>query len=341
MIDLRRNRYLEPIAHKWLGWVKTYLTTVHASGFLPHEKVGNGKVLYFSSHAEKLKYQCYHKAFQFGRSKREQKYCLDVLDAFWRNLDSIILATPPQMIVFAEQWEKRKSWAWNFINGLGEVLVPYYEAISKKYGGSLVEELGIKTCPYCNRQFIYTFRGRDVNNQERPERPELDHFLPKVDFPLFCLSFYNLIPVCHSCNHVKRESRIGVNPYSTPFRASFVITDKDGHKLSKSKIYHLTKKEIKLDFENATNDEKETIGVLGLDNVYNKHKDYVKELIDKSMAYDEHVRKALVESFQGAGVNPRQVYDFVWGRHLMDAEYEDRPLSKLTRDILEQLEIKR
>ena len=41
------------------------------------------------------------------------------------------------------------------------------------------------------------------------------------------------------------------------------------------------------------------------------------------MAYDKHARKVLTTSFQGAGYHPRQVYDFVWGRHLMDAQYED------------------
>jgi hypothetical protein len=59
------------------------------------------------------------------------------------------------------------------------------------------------------------------------------------------------------------------------------------------------------------------------------------------MEYDAHARQALVRSFQGAGYHPRQVYDFVWGKHLIDAEYEDRPLSKLTKDILEQLDIYR
>ncbi len=57
--------------------------------------------------------------------------------------------------------------------------------------------------------------------------------------------------------------------------------------------------------------------------------------------YDAYARRALVNSFQGAGYHPRQVYDFVWGKHLMEAEYEDRPLSKLTKDILEQLDIYR
>lgn len=44
---------------------------------------------------------------------------------------------------------------------------------------------------------------------------------------------------------------------------------------------------------------------------------------------------------EGAGMNPRQIYDFVLGRYLDDAQYENRVLSKLTKDLLEQLEIKR
>lgn len=111
--------------------------------------------------------------------------------------------------------------------------------------------------------------------------------------------------------------------------------------LTKSQIYKLTEKEIRLNFNGNDVAEEANVSVLGLKNVYNKHTDYVKELIDKSMAYDANARKALVESFQGTGYHPRQVYDFVWGRHLMEAEYEDRPLSKLTKDILDLLDIRR
>ena len=339
MIDLSRNRYLDPIAHKWLEWVKTVLTEKHTKGYLPSlkdEKKDRTQVqINFASYEDKLKYQCRKKVFEYAKTKAEQKYCLELLNILWKNVDSIILATPVQMESLMKRLYRRMPLALNFVGVLADILVSYYEIVSKKCAGELVEELGVKTCPYCNRQFIYSFKG------VRKERPELDHFLPKQDNPLFCLSFYNLVPVCHSCNHEKLEDRLQVNPYVKGFQSPFMITDKNGVKLSKSKIYHLTEKEIRLRFENPTPEEDVNIRTLGLVDVYNKHKDYVKELIDKSMAYDAHARKALVESFQGAGVNPRQVYDFVWGRHLMDAEYEDRPLSKLTKDILEQLEIRR
>ena len=61
-----------------------------------------------------------------------------------------------------------------------------------------------------------------------------------------------------------------------------------------------------------------------------------KSLLGKDGAF-----APLLESFQSVGYHPRQVYDFVWGRYLMEAKYEDRPLSKLTKDILDLLDISR
>ncbi len=80
--------------------------------------------------------------------------------------------------------EKKKNKVFELLGKLASVFVKYYETISDKYGCHLVDKLNIQTCPYCNRQFIYTFKGRAL------ERPELDHFYSKTKYPLFCLSFY-------------------------------------------------------------------------------------------------------------------------------------------------------
>lgn len=47
-----------------------------------------------------------------------------------------------------------------------------------------------------------------------------------------------------------------------------------------------------------------------------------------------------MDSFQGTFQSAKDVYHFVWGHDLGLAEQENRPLSKLTADILEQLGIK-
>lgn len=48
-----------------------------------------------------------------------------------------------------------------------------------------------KRCPYC-------LFG---------EKYELDHFLPKSDFAEFAVLPQNLVPICHPCNHKKREKK--------------------------------------------------------------------------------------------------------------------------------------
>ena len=141
---------------------------------------------------------------------------------------------------------------------------------------------------------------------------------------------------------MKLEDPIGVNPYNRPFQRKFIITDIDGNPLSKSEIYNLNEGDgFKLEFDGTDAEEDMNVRVLGIENVYNKHTDYVRELIDKSMAYDNYARQALVTTYEGAGLHPQQVFDFVWGRHLADTEYEDRPLSKLTKDVLDLLDIRK
>lgn len=332
MIDIKRGRAVDQFAHEWFDKICHFFGDRRVA-YIELLVDGKKKRRECKSYAQKLIYNCIQVVNSYSTDIRVKKACLKKLHYCWIHIDEIILASPQIMQAKVDVWEKRKIGTIKLIEALSPVLVWFYEKLPKDYGYFIVNKLNLKTCPYCNRLFIQSFKGI------RAERPELDHFHPKADYPIFCLSFYNLIPACHSCNHVKSEDSIRVNPYHRPFRRKFIITDKNGNTVSKSKIYRLTEKDIRLAFNGKDADEEKNDNVLGLTEVYNLHTDYVKELIDKSMAYDAHARKALVESFQGVGHHPRQVYDFVWGRHLMDAEYGDRPLSKLTKDILDLLDI--
>ncbi|HCE4656947.1 TPA: HNH endonuclease [Vibrio parahaemolyticus] len=64
---------------------------------------------------------------------------------------------------------------------------------------SLTKYVAPRICPYCNRNFTPVV----VIDKNDEARPELDHFIPKSLFPMFAVSFYNLIPACHNCNHAK------------------------------------------------------------------------------------------------------------------------------------------
>ncbi|MEQ2355282.1 HNH endonuclease [Pseudoalteromonas piscicida] len=83
-----------------------------------------------------------------------------------------------------------------------------YKKFSRQRGDwgpyPLIELLENTVCPYCNRSYTHSVFEGDVYGG----RPELDHFLSKSVFPFFALSIYNLIPVCHSCNHAKLDKHV-------------------------------------------------------------------------------------------------------------------------------------
>lgn len=73
----------------------------------------------------------------------------------------------------------------------------------------LIRKLNIKVCPYCNRNYTIS-----IDKKSCKTRPEIDHNLPQSLYPILSLSFYNLIPACPTCNHLKSNKEIKYNPYS-------------------------------------------------------------------------------------------------------------------------------
>jgi hypothetical protein len=67
-----------------------------------------------------------------------------------------------------------------------------------------IDSIDNTVCPYCNRSYTHSV----FKNGECSGRPELDHFLPKSTLPFFAVSIYNLIPVCHTCNHFKSNAQV-------------------------------------------------------------------------------------------------------------------------------------
>lgn len=62
-----------------------------------------------------------------------------------------------------------------------------------------IQNTGIRICPYC---------GNDKVRESSRTKNELDHFLPKRKYPLFAVSYYNLIPSCHFCNRSDHKGQL-------------------------------------------------------------------------------------------------------------------------------------
>lgn len=199
-----------------------------------------------------------------------------------------------------------------------------------KIGKWLAEQLNIKTCPYCNRQYTFT-----IEIGTKSIRPEFDHFYSKSEYPYLALSFYNLIPACPTCNHIKSNEPIDKNPYFEGFddNLRFKIKTKDGEEFS---LDWALRNKLEIEFTGSNRN----IDAFALTKLYNEHIDYVKEIIDKAQAYNHSYYNSLIDSYRGLGKQEADIDRFVWGNYLEKAEHEKRPLSKLTKDILRQLEIK-
>ena len=134
-----------------------------------------------------------------------------------------------------------------------------------------------------------------------------------------------------------------LNPYFRGFASKFYLYDKNdtSQRLNAAEMLVKGDGELKLRMgdDSINADEQGNIETFGLKGLYDMHNDYVKELLAKAVAYDRTAREQLADAFQKRGYTPDQVFDFIWGKYLDDSFLGNKPLSKLTRDMLEQLEI--
>lgn len=287
--------------------------------------------------------------------REEKDYSLTILRWFKANFRTIVLAGEKELHEYSQISKLRKQWkwvpnstfreAWGFLKSL--MLDLYVDFTQYKKGNDnnisnahyFFQKLNVKTCPYCNRHYTFTLDDGIVKVS-----PEYDHFYDKSSHPILAVSFYNLVPSCHTCNHVKgTKATAKINPYFSGFKSKFSLLDEKGDKLivdyDKVSIKERRNELGKLVYSELTDEEKGNVETFGLQGLYEMHDDYIKELVDKVIAYNPTVRQALADAFEDQAYSPQQVYDFVWGRYLEEAQHGNRPLSKLTKDILEQLGI--
>lgn len=213
-------------------------------------------------------------------------------------------------------------------------MINLYKEFTKEYAYYFFKKLNIRTCPYCNRTYTFTC------NDKIKTRPEFDHFYDKAEYPMLALSFYNLVPSCKICNQVKHNKQIELNPYFHGFKSKFRIADKNNNVMYGGELLNINNEEdFKVIFNHPNNIEESNIRGLGLEQLYNMHKDYVLEIIERAASYNDAYKSSLLDDFQHSDHTLMDIHDFVWGKYLDVAEQEKRPLSKLTKDILDQMGI--
>lgn len=216
----------------------------------------------------------------------------------------------------------------------------------------LIASLGIQVCPYCNRQYITSWN----NHGNTKTTADLDHYYPKAKYPLLALSLYNFIPSCQICNSRMKLSRTDeiVYPYEERFGddAVFkvVLFNSKTEKINYIEMLHslmgLKNSKINLnievDHQSAIADKiRNSINLFRLEEIYQSHESYIREILIKKRIYGdgtylEMLNKQFSYLFNECG-DEFSNFDlnlFMYGYNWKNGEDSDRPLSKLTYDIV-------
>lgn len=324
---------IQVVADQWELRLRDFLFGKHKKKLRTERE---GKVVSFDSYYEKMEGKV---RLCNELNEKERKKVMEELNYFNRSFRKIVLAGENELHDFS--MEQSSELMKDLMKSLYEDFTQKLDANGISNAHFFFRELNIRTCPYCNRHYTFTL------DEKVKVAPEFDHFYDKSKHPLLAVSFYNLVPSCHTCNHAKGTKRAIINPYFSGFRRKFEIQDNQGKRMPLDEIIS-QKKGGKVGFsklgdsdadKKRFDDEQENVNTFGLQGLYEMHDDYINEIVEKTIAYNSTAREALAYAFQDQAYSPQQVYDFVWGKYLQVAQYGRRPFSKLTKDILEQLGI--
>jgi len=190
----------------------------------------------------------------------------------------------------------------------------------------------LKTCPYCNMGYILI--GKD-KNKKKGLRPDIDHFFPKSIYPYLAMSFYNLIPSCVVCNRTKGSKDTFKDELLSPYEIDNNAV-KFTYRPSKVNFNQVQKRHFKFQtfsIEVITNDENSN-NYFKLDKLYIQHKDIVQELLIKKTIYTKSYIDELKKNFY---FTDDEIYRFLLCNYKENDKFNKRPLSKLIRDISEEL----
>ncbi len=250
------------------------------------------------------------------------------------SLKELITCPPEKLYDLVKKYQKSAPNILDTTDNLNRLLYGIFintEYTKKLDKWKFIQRINIDTCPYCNRNYIYSL------TKKSKIKPEIDHYYPKSKYPFFGLSFYNLIPSCQTCNGfgAKEEK----DPKSHKMLSPYLIDIKDfkftfdlKHIDLISPLEGKSAVNVKLKKKISGNNN-----VFKLSKLYRKHEDHALELIVKSeLEYSDGYREYL-NGFKGLNFSKAEIDRLLIGNYTDPRELHKRPLSKLYRDIAIEL----
>lgn len=212
-----------------------------------------------------------------------------------------------------------------------------YSILRDDYYSGYFESTGLKACVYCNSQLAVTVRSYKGG---KSAKFQVDHFLPKSEYPCFSISFFNLLPVCGPCNGKKSASSVNFNVYSenlkdlkdSPFKFRLDKRSIISYRINGDQDNLI----IKFDDPNNKGFNKN----FDIEGIYATQKDLAEELVLKSIIYNENYLKSLRNSFTKLYPNKIPMAErLLVGNYTRVKDIHKRPMAKFTQDIAKQLKL--
>ncbi len=261
---------------------------------------------------------------------------------------TFILYSPTEQESFITKWSRTSSLLFynpaipgiSKTTAFGKKIITAlnYNGFRAVYADKISLATGIKTCPYCNAALTIVAENE---GGKKKSRFQLDHFYPKSKYPLFSISFFNLIPSCGNCNNTKSSKPVTLG---LDFHLYADETPIDGYRFEIPKdsvVKYLVTNDLKdLDINFVpgsdgtvakTNHHNKSFDIKG---IYETQKDVIEELFWKVEAYPEGKIEELSKLLN---LPISVIRRMVLGNYIDIEDIHKRPLAKFQQDIARQL----
>lgn len=315
-----------------------------------YQKYRKGSLYYL------VKLNCF---IQNSKKTKTGKISFILFDFLDKNLDKILIGDVNTLLKINNDFKVL------FPNQIPEQIIEYYDKelltkpISIKLSDLLKNHLFVfknldtddrkqlilsiknKLCPYCSRNFINLIKGVTHNMGVN-----LDHFYSQKDFPMFGISFYNLIPCCQTCNSAFKGGNDLDDSYihpSTDSLNSVRYTLKLNNKKGEFKAeYFLSHKSFEIDYvenfgegfsQKDFDKFKKSAEFFKIKQTYNAHKEVVqRSLIDYYVYEEGELLDSIQKTFPRLNLKHKAL-----GTGINKDDWFYLPFGKLKYDILSKL----
>ncbi len=204
-----------------------------------------------------------------------------------------------------------------------------------------LKKLKVQVCPYCNIHFVNHVDSIILppphKTKKKTLNPALDHYYPHSLYPYLAISLYNLIPACTYCNtNIKGDAELNHNDHLHPYEHSFHKKAKFSIKPTKVDAFYGNTESFDIEVYSNSDKALKTSNFFGLKDRYQQHKDYASEILAKKQMYNDDWAKSLSDMFPN--LTSDDALRYYYGNYTDEKNINQRPLSKLTIDIIDQFD---